>query len=50
VQFPEQPPAQLLARNEAVVVPKPSISAEAAQIEAVPIEEEPDSSARSRLL
>jgi len=50
VQFPEQPSAQLLARNEAVVVDKPSISAEAAQIEAVPIEEEPDSSAGSRLL
>jgi hypothetical protein len=42
VQFPEQPPGQQLARNEAVVADKPSTSAEAAQIEAVPIEEPVD--------
>jgi hypothetical protein len=39
VQFPEQPAGQQLARNETVVVDKPSISTEAAQIEAVPIDE-----------
>jgi hypothetical protein len=39
VQFPEQPAGQLLARNAAVVAEKASISAEAALIEAVPIEE-----------
>jgi len=40
VQFPEQPAGQQLARNEAVVADKPS--AEAAQIEAVPIDEPVD--------
>jgi hypothetical protein len=39
VQFPDQPAGQQLARNEAVVVDKPSTSAEAALIEAVPIDE-----------
>ena len=39
VQFPEQPAGQQLARNEAVVADKPSTSAQAAQIEAVPIDE-----------
>lgn len=39
VQFPEQPAGQQLAKNEAVVADKPSTSAEAAQIEAVPIDE-----------
>jgi hypothetical protein len=39
VQFPEQPAGQQLARNETVVADKPSTSAEAAQIEAVPIDE-----------
>jgi hypothetical protein len=39
VQFPDQPAGQQLARNEAVVADKPSTSAEAAQIEAVPIDE-----------
>jgi len=39
VQFPEQPAGQQLARNEPVVPDKPSASAEAAQIEAVPIDE-----------
>jgi hypothetical protein len=39
VQFPEQPAGQQLARNEAVVADKPSTSSEAAQIEAVPIDE-----------
>ena len=42
VQFPEQPPGQQLARNETVVAEKSSTSAEAAQIEAVPIEEPVD--------
>lgn len=42
VQFPEQPPGQQLARNEAVVADRPSTSAEAAQIEAVPIDEPED--------
>jgi hypothetical protein len=42
VQFPEQPAGQQLARNEAVVVDKPSTAAEAAQIEAVPIDEPVD--------
>lgn len=50
VQFPEQPPAQQLARNEAVVADKPATSVEAAQIEAVPIDEEPDSSPGPGLL
>jgi hypothetical protein len=39
VQFPEQAAGQQLARNEAVVADKPSTSSEAAQIEAVPIDE-----------
>jgi hypothetical protein len=39
VQFPEQPAGQQLARNEAIVADKPAASAEAAQIEAVPIDE-----------
>jgi hypothetical protein len=42
VQFPEQPAGQQLARNETVVADKPSTSAEAAQIEAVPIDEPQD--------
>jgi hypothetical protein len=41
VQFPDQPPAQQLARNEAVAADKPTASAEAALIEAVPIDEAP---------
>jgi hypothetical protein len=44
VQFPEQPAGQQLARNEVVVPDKPASSAEAAQIEAVPIDE-PDEAA-----
>jgi hypothetical protein len=39
VQFPEQPAGQQLARNEAVAAEKPTMSAEAALIEAVPIDE-----------
>jgi hypothetical protein len=42
VQFPDQPAGQQLARNETVVVEKPSTSAAAAQIEAVPIDETVD--------
>jgi hypothetical protein len=42
VQFPEQPAGQQLGRNEALVADKPSTSAEAAQIEAVPIDEPVD--------
>lgn len=42
VQFPEQPPGQQLARNEAVAADKPSTSADAAQIEAVAIDEPVD--------
>jgi len=42
VQFPDQPAGQQLARNETVVADKPSTSAEAAQIEAVPIDEPVD--------
>ena len=42
VQFPEQPAGKQLARNEAVAVAKPTMSAEAALIEAVPIEETPE--------
>jgi hypothetical protein len=41
VQFPDQPPAQQLARNAAVAADKPTASAEAALIEAVPIDEAP---------
>jgi len=39
VQFPEQPAGRQLARNEAVMADKPTMSAEAALIEAVPIDE-----------
>ena len=39
VQFPDQPPGQQLARNETLVADKPTASADAAVIEAVPIEE-----------
>jgi hypothetical protein len=42
VQFPDQPPAQQLARNEAVTPDKPAMSVDAADIEAVPIDEAPD--------
>jgi hypothetical protein len=42
VQFPEQPAGQQLARNEAVVADKPATSAQAALIEAVPIDEPVD--------
>ncbi len=42
VQFPEQPAGIQLARNEAVVAEKPTASAEAAEIEAVPIDEPAD--------
>jgi hypothetical protein len=45
VQFPEQPAGQQLARNEVVVPDKPASSAEAAQIEAVPIDESADGDA-----
>jgi hypothetical protein len=50
VQFPEQPAGQQLARNEAIVADKPSTSAEAAQIEAVPIDEPVDESSGTGLL
>jgi hypothetical protein len=42
VQFPDQPPGQQLARNEALAADKPTVSADAAAIEAVPIDETPD--------
>ena len=42
VQFPEQAAGRQLARNEAVMADKPTMSAEAALIEAVPIDEAPD--------
>ncbi|MBS0422310.1 MAG: hypothetical protein JSR66_31685 [Proteobacteria bacterium] len=42
VQFPEQPAGKQLARNEAVAAETRTISAEAALIEAVPIDESPD--------
>ena len=42
VQFPEQTAGQQLARNEPLAVDKPGTSAEAAQIEAVPIDEPMD--------
>lgn len=42
VQFPEQPAGKRLARNEAVAADEPTTSAEAALIEAVPIDESPD--------
>jgi hypothetical protein len=42
VQFPDQAPAQQLTRNESVVADKPTVSAEAALIEAVPIDAAPD--------
>ena len=48
VQFPDQPPAQQLARNEAVALDKPAMSADAADIEAVPIDEAPDDPAAHR--
>ncbi len=48
VQFPDQPPAQQLARNEAVAADKPTASAEAALIEAVPIDEAPADKAQPR--
>jgi hypothetical protein len=41
VQFPDQPPAQQLAHSQAVIADKPTLSAEAASIEAVPIDEAP---------
>jgi hypothetical protein len=48
VQFPDQLPAQQLARNEAVAADKPTASAEAALIEAVPIDEAPGDTAQPR--
>jgi hypothetical protein len=42
VQFPEQPAGRQLARSEAVVADKPTPSAQAALIEAVPIDESTD--------
>jgi hypothetical protein len=42
VQFPDLPAGQQLTRNEAVAVEKPTPSAEAALIEAVPIDEPAD--------
>ena len=48
VQFPDQPPAQQLARNEAVAADKPTASTEAALIEAVPIDEAPGDTAQPR--
>src|SRR5262249_10501897 len=42
VQFPEQPAGQQLARNDVIVAERPSGSVEAAQIEAVPIDEPVD--------
>jgi hypothetical protein len=39
VQFPEQPAGRHLARNEALLADKPALEAEAAAIEAVPIDE-----------
>lgn len=42
VQFPDQPAGQQLAKNEAVLADKPPTTAEAAQIEAVPIDEPAD--------
>jgi hypothetical protein len=42
VQFPEQPAGQPLTRDEPVVAEKPATSAEAALIEAVPIDEPQD--------
>jgi hypothetical protein len=41
VQFPDQPPAQQLAHGQVVMADKPTLSAEAASIEAVPIDEVP---------
>jgi hypothetical protein len=43
VQFPEQPTGQLLAKNQAVVTDKSSTTSDAAEIEAVPIDETPPS-------
>lgn len=48
VQFPDQPPGQQLARNEALVADKPTVSADAAAIEAVPIDEVSDHSTQPR--
>jgi len=48
VQFPDQAPAQQLARNEPVMADEPTVSAEAALIEAVPIDEVPDAPATPR--
>ena len=42
VQFPEQPAGQQLARNEVIVADEPATSAEAALIEAVPLDEPAD--------
>jgi hypothetical protein len=42
VQFPDQQAGRQLARNEPVVADKPDLTAEAAQIEAVPIDEPVD--------
>ncbi len=39
VQFPDQPAGQQLARNETLEADKPAASADAAEIEAVPIDE-----------
>jgi hypothetical protein len=48
VQFPDQPPGQQLARNEALAADKPTVSADAATIEAVPIDEAPEAPAGPR--
>jgi hypothetical protein len=42
VQFPDQAPAQQLAHNESVMADEPTVTAEAALIEAVPIDEAPE--------
>ena len=42
VQFPDQPPSRQLAKNEAIAADKPTVSTDAAAIEAVPIDEPPD--------
>jgi hypothetical protein len=42
VQFPDQPAGQQLAKNEAVVADKSSTTPDAAQIDAVPIDERKD--------
>jgi len=48
VQFPDQAPAQQLAHNEPVTADEPTVSAEAALIEAVPIDEVADEPATPR--